>query len=396
MQQLTEVEKRRVCKLLSDLVGIDSAMTSADQSERVYNEARIADYLIDYLQQLGMVVEKYQGCPGRDNLVAHWPNQDGGKSLMFSAHMDTVTVEGMTVDPFSAQIIDNRMYGRGTCDTKGSIAAMLSALALAKEKGRLPADKIYFSATVSEETGCDGSMALMQTDFRTDAAIVGEPTHCRLVTMHKGPLWLEIETHGQSGHASMAKSDKNAIELMARTVRFIHGDWTDYIQGQQHPQLGKSTAAVTMIDGGANINIVPSHCRVRVDCRFIPGKSYDKLLKNFNRMLADYLGGEDLFTVKTIKSFPPLNCPADAAIAAELLDICRDFNGQDTPGGVHYFADAGPFSQAGITSVLFGPGDIAQAHTVDEYLQLDQLYQATEILLTLLVDNAGRSIIELE
>jgi len=394
MRALTDSDKQRILDLLIDLVAIDSATTSTEQDNRDRVEERMAAYLSDYLKRLGMTVEKQEVFPGRPNLMAHWSGQGDQRSLMLEAHMDTVTVEGMTVDPFNATLRDGRIYGRGTCDTKGSMAAFLSALTMVREADQLPADKIYFVATMSEEDACTGAEALMGYGFRTDAAIVGEATGCRVVTAHKGPVWLEVKTKGQSCHASVPQQGRNAIDLMARIIRFIHGPWSKHIQQSQHALLGRSTAAVTCIHGGAKTNIIPAECSVDVDCRFIPGQPFDEIIADFKRMLAKELSGEDRFEIEVLTSQSPLNTPTDAPLVQQLLDICRATNGQEDVLGVNYFADTGPFTQAGITSVLFGPGDIAQAHTADEYLELDQLFQASEIMLELLTRNAGRSIVE--
>lgn len=394
MRALTDSDKQRVLDLLIDLVAIDSATTSTEQDNRDRVEERMAAYLSDYLKRLGMTVEKQEVFPGRPNLMAHWSGQGGQRSLMLEAHMDTVTVEGMTVDPFKATLRDGRIYGRGTCDTKGSMAAFLSALTMVREADQLPADKIYFVATMSEEDACTGAEALMEYGFRTDAAIVGEATGCRVVTAHKGPVWLEVKTKGQSCHASVPQQGRNAIDLMARIIRFIHGPWTEHIRRLDHPLLGKSTAAVTVVQGGSKINIVPSTCRAEVDCRLVPGEAFEQFVGDLKRMLAEHLGDDDLFEISAIKSHSPLDTPPDTPVVRKLLDVCCEANGQKDVLGVNYFADTGPFARAGITSVLFGPGDIAQAHTADEYLELDQLFQASEIVLELLTRNAGRSIVE--
>ena len=394
MRKLTEDEKTRVRELLAELVGIDSAITSPEQANRDRTEERMADYLTAHLAQMGMTVDRQEVFPGRPNLIARWPGQGSGRRLVLSAHMDTVTVEGMTVDPFAAQVRDGRVWGRGTCDTKGAMAAFLTALALAAESDRLPADELYFVATMSEETGCTGAAALMQDGFRADAAVVGEPTCCQLVTAHKGPVWLELETHGRSCHAALPEGGVNAIDLMARVVGFVQGPWTDYIQRSEHPLLGRSTSTVTLIEGGSKINIVPASCRAHIDGRFIPGQGTDAIVADFKRMLAEHLGGDNLFTVGQAESYGSLDCSPDLPLATRLLDTCREANGQEAPRGVNYFADTGPFSQAGIASVLLGPGDIEQAHTADEFLEIEQLYQATEIILTLLTAHAGRSIVE--
>jgi acetylornithine deacetylase len=309
--------------------------------------------------------------------------------------MDTVTVDGMTVDPFRVEVRDGRAYGRGTCDTKGSMSTFLTALAIARREGALPNDKLYFVATVAEETCCQGAVALMKTDFRTDAAIVGEATGCRVVTAHKAPLWLHVETRGRSCHASIPEKGINAVELMARVVQFVHSPkWQDRIRRAAHPLLGRSTMSVTTIHGGQKINIIPDSCRIEIDGRFIPDEPIDAVMADFRRMLAEHLGGAERFAITHEETQSALNCPSDAPVARKLMDVCRQFNGQSEPLGVNYFADTGPFDRAGIQSVLFGPGDIAQAHTVDEYIELDQLYQGTEIILNLLTSHAGRSILK--
>jgi acetylornithine deacetylase/succinyl-diaminopimelate desuccinylase family protein len=394
MYRLNEDQRRQVCDLLVALVGIRSVVASPEQANRDRAEEGMAAFLTDHLTRMGMAVDRHEVFPGRANLMAHWPGQGTtGKSLMLEAHMDTVPVEGMTVDPFAAQVHSGRMYGRGTCDTKGSMAAFLTALAIAREQKALPADKLWFVATISEETGCEGAAALMTTPFRTDAAIVGEPTRCEVVVTHKGPLWLSVETIGRACHASRPALGVNAIDLVARVVQFVNGPWREHLGGRQHPLLGKSTSVVTMIEGGTKINVLPAHCQAQIDMRLVPGWPVDDVLADFKRMLAEDLGDEALFALGDIVGYPPLDTPPDTPPVRRLLDVCRRFCGQARPLGVDYFADTGPFSQAGIVSMIFGPGDIAQAHTADEFIDLEQLFLATEVILTLLTENAGGSIV---
>ncbi|MGQ9649553.1 MAG: M20 family metallopeptidase [Phycisphaerae bacterium] len=394
MRQLTSEEQQRVCRLLADLVRIPSVVATPEQANRDRSEERVAEYLTGHLSRMGMRVERQEVFPGRPNLIASWPGQGTGKRLVFSAHMDTVPAEGMTVDPFAAEIREGRMYGRGACDTKASLASLLTALALAHEAGQLPSDRLCFVATMSEETGCDGATALVRSGFTADAAIVGEPTNCEVVTAHKSPLWMEIETHGRSCHASLPTQGANAIELMAKVVDFVGGPWKRHIGRRSHPLLGTSTCVVTTINGGSKINVIPSSCRAQIDGRLIPGEPVDNIVDDFTRMLADYLGGPEKFSILSRRTHPPLDCPADKPLPRKLLALCREANGQSAPRGVNYFADTGPFSEAGITSVLLGPGDIAQAHTADESVELQQVYQATQIILALLTRHAGQSIID--
>ncbi|MBI4579293.1 MAG: M20 family metallopeptidase [Planctomycetes bacterium] len=395
MRRLTTGEQQQLRDLLAKLVSIDSVNRNLEEANRDRAEERIAAFVAEHMRSLGMAVEVREFQPGRPNLIGHWPDQGdaGAGSLMISAHMDTVTVEGMTVEPFEVAFRDGRAYGRGACDTKGSLATFLTALAIARREDALPAERVYFVATVSEETGCQGATALMQTGFRTDAAIVGEPTCCQVVASHKGPLWLTVETRGKPCHASYPELGVNAIDMMARVVQFVHGPWQERIRRTRHPLLGTSTMSVTIIEGGSKVNIIPAVCRAQIDGRFVPGEATDVVVADFSRMLAEHLGSADGFAIVRQETYPPLNCPPDRPICCKLLDLCRQASGQTAPLGVNYFADTGPFDQAGIDAVLFGPGDIAQAHTADEFVDLDQLDRATEILLTLLTDHAGRPIL---
>lgn len=428
IRRLDETQKQSLLQLLTQLVAIESVNRGPETAARERAEERIAAFVTDHLQSMGMTVEAREFQPGRPNLIAHWPDQNAttNRSLMLNAHLDTVPVDGMIVDPFNVAIRDGRVYGRGTCDTKGSMAAFLTALAIARQEGALPADKLYFVATVAEETCCQGATALMDSGFRTDAAIVGEATGCRVVTAHKGPLWLTIETQGRACHASMPELGANAVELMSRVIQFIHSPrWQERIRRTSHPLLGASTMSVTTVEGGSKINIIPDRCRARIDGRFIPSEPTDEIVADLERMLAEHLSSGlrqpvdaehvspglrqladadrgatppssksgQLFSITNQQTNPPLDCPPDAPVARSVAKVCRELNGQSGPLGVNYFADSGPFNQAGIDAVLFGPGDIAQAHTIDEYVELDQLFQAAEIILTLLTRHAGRSML---
>lgn len=395
MNRLSSSQREQVVALLGQLTAIESVNRNFEHANTTRAEERMAAFVGECVRGMGMQVELRDYQPGRPNLIAHWPDQGrhAKTSLMLGAHMDTVTVDGMTVDPFRLTVREGRAYGRGTCDTKGSMAAYLTALRIAREAGALPTDKLYFVATASEETGCQGAAALMGTGFRATAAIVGEPTMCRVMTCHKGPLWMTVETRGRSCHASMPDHGVNAVELMGRVVAFVHGPWQERIKRSSHPVLGRSTMSVTTITGGSKINIIPSECRAEIDGRFIPGQETTAVVEEFRRELAAYLGDDRCFSIISQETYPSLNCPTDAPIARKVLEVCRQANGQQTPLGVNYFADTGPFDQAGIQSVLVGPGDIAQAHTADEYIELDQLYQGTEIILNLLTSHAGRAIL---
>ncbi len=380
MSSLTSEQKSLVRDWLAELVRVPSVNLNNAQGDRDKPEQRMAELVEQRLHNLGMTVSRYPLVPGRDNLVAHWPEQSGRGSFALQAHMDTVGVDRMSIDPFAAAVHDGKMWGRGTCDTKGSMAAFLAALHWAGEQGWTFLDKVYFVAGVAEETGCRGSKALTDAGFRVDGIVVGEPTGCQIATAHKGTYWAGLETQGLSCHASLPHLGHNAIYAMSRAIRFIEDEYVPSLEGQRHALLGHPTLSVGTIEGGTATNIVPASCRAQLDFRILPGQSCEAVRDEFLAGLRNAVPGER-FEWSEIHRQPPVETPSDSRWVTNLLDVARTCTSQSHSVGVNYYTDAGSFHSAGIEPVIFGPGDIAQAHTADEFVDLEQLYLAAEITL---------------
>ncbi len=380
MTQLTSSQQADARDLLANLVRIPSVNENREQADREQAEGRVSEFIESFLAGIGMSVTRYPLSPGRDNLVASWPEQRSDESFALQAHMDTVGTANMTVDPFGAEIRDGKMWGRGTCDTKGSMAAFLSALKIAAGWGCPFGATIRFVATAGEETGCAGATALAEAGFHVDVVVVGEPTRCRLVTAHKGVYWAELRAAGRSCHASMPHLGHNAVFAMSRALRSIEEQYIPKLIGGTHPFLGHPTLSVGTINGGVATNIVPADCRATLDFRLLPGQDAGAVRTDFLSKLEEAVPDEH-FELADMHVQPGIDTPADDPRVRRLLSACEARTGQTGPEGVHFYADSGPFSAAGIISVLLGPGDIAQAHTAAEFLELDQLYLATEIAL---------------
>jgi acetylornithine deacetylase/succinyl-diaminopimelate desuccinylase-like protein len=202
---------------------------------------------------------------------------------------------------------------------------------------------------------------------------------------------MTIETKGRSCHASMPDHGENAIQRMGKVIEFVHGPWQEQVAKWSHPLLGASTSAATIVEGGTKNNIVPSRCTLQIDCRLVPGVSQQEVCDAFRQGLNEHLD-QTMWEFAAMDMYAGLDTPGRIPFVERLLDLCRDANAQSEPEGVKYFADSGPYSEGGIQAVVFGPGDIAQAHTAAEYLELEQLYQATSILLTLFDRYSGRSL----
>jgi acetylornithine deacetylase/succinyl-diaminopimelate desuccinylase-like protein len=321
-------------------------------------------------------VEFQKVFPGRSNLIARL--QPAGKirqTILLAPHLDTVNVA--QEKQFQPVRRAGRIYGRGACDTKGSVAAFVSAICdLAKARARPRETEIVFVGLVDEEQAQAGSRAFARSGFKADLAIVGEPTRCEVVTAHKGSVFVEIETRGLAAHGATPQCGRNAVLAMARVVEFLETDYRRRLLRRKHPVLGHGTVNVGSICGGSQPNIVPDRCGIGVDRRTLPGETE----RSVCREIAALLRARKLEAkVSSARLAPCLPLETDVE-----LPLVRQFlrsAGQSRPLGVHYFCDAAVLAAGGIPSVVFGPGDIAQAHTADEWLSLAQLDQAHARLL---------------
>ena len=257
---------------------------------------------------------------------------------------------------------------------------MLTALAeLAESKSRPLETEIVFGGLVDEENAQAGARALVAGGFKADLAIVGEPTRLQVVTAHKGSLWLELETRGLAAHGATPQLGRNAVHEMARVVDLLETEYAGRLRRRRHPLLGTATVSVGTINGGTQPNIVPDRCAITVDRRTLPGESDEGV----RREIAAFLRAKGLSAIQSslkLASCLPLETDRELPLVRELMRSA----GQKRPVGVDFFCDAAVLAQGGIPSVVFGPGDIAQAHTADEWISLDSLERGMNLLLNFL------------
>jgi acetylornithine deacetylase/succinyl-diaminopimelate desuccinylase-like protein len=369
----------RTEKLLADLIALPSVNPAFLPLRHPFaGEKRVADYLAATAARAGLEVEFQIVLPGRSNLVVRLlPRNKIRRTVLLAPHLDTV-------DAAESQFIprrkNGRLRGRGACDTKGSVAAMLAALCeLAKMKSRPGETEIVFAGLIDEEHAQAGSRALAASGLRADLAIVGEPTRLQVVTAHKGSLWLQLETHGKAAHGAAPHLGQNAVHAMARIVNALETDYAARLRKRKHPLLGTATVNVGTISGGTQPNIVPDRCAITIDRRTLPGETETRV----RREMVAFLNSKKLSAkISSTKLAPALPLETDPK-----LPLVRQFLrsiGQSKPAGVDYFCDAAVLAGAGIPSVVFGPGDIAQAHTADEWISLAALERGKHQLLNFL------------
>jgi acetylornithine deacetylase/succinyl-diaminopimelate desuccinylase-like protein len=372
---MTQTQKL-LCELIA-LPSVNSALLPAGHPRA--GEKRVAEFLAAAAAKAGLDVDLQKVFPGRSNLLARLsPAGRTKQRVLLAPHMDTVDVaNGSQLEPL---LKNGRIYGRGACDTKGSVAAMVTALTELADAGTRPANtEIIFVGLVDEECGQGGSRAFAAGELKADLAVVGEPTRLKVVTAHKGNLWLKLETHGKAAHGSRPELGRNAVHEMARIVHLIETRYAAELRRHRHPLLGHATVSVGTIRGGVQPNIVPAHCEISIDRRTLPGESDAAVWREIRSLLRK---NGLRATLGNTKSAPclPLETDPQLPLVRQFLRSAR----QAKPAAVNYFCDASVLAHGGIPSVAFGPGDIAQGHTADEWISVGSLERGKAMLLEFL------------
>lgn len=362
---------------LASLVRINSVNSSYEDGP---GERECATWVRQFFEARRMEVWEQEVFPNRPNVIARLPGRNAERRIILEAHMDTVSVKGMTIPPFESRIEEGKMYGRGSCDTKAGLACMMHAVASFHEAGTIPPCEVWLAAVVDEEFSYRGVVKLCE-GLTGHAALVAEPTGLRAVIATKGVLRFRIQVRGKSAHSSKPHLGVNAINHMARIVLALEQDH-DRLAAQPHPLLGPATCNVGVIQGGVQINFVPDACVIEIDRRLLPGERTSDVLAHYQGLL-DHLKSAhptmDAFiedpplltdeALETAASDPAAQCAsavlADMGLNAELC-------------GVPFGCDASKLSRQGIPSLVFGPGSIDRAHAAVEYVELDQVQQAFE------------------
>lgn len=361
-----------------------------DQPE-IQLEFRMANYLEGLFRELGVEFERCEVSPGRDNIVACLPG-DSARMIVLEAHQDTVPVEGMTVDPFGAHLVENRIYGRGACDVKGGMAMALTVLSRLKENPSPHQPTVLVACTVNEECGFTGARHLAElwhtgksklVTRLPDAVIVAEPTLMNVVTAHKGVVRWRCHTHGKASHSSSPAAGDNAIYRMSDVLNAIREyERTILVQQAEEGPLGQPTLSVGTIEGGVSVNTVPDRCTIELDRRLLPGQSQDEVRQELIEFIAARIDDPTKVTHDPpYMSSPGLPITAENRVLAERISAAAaQFGVTSEHHQVAYGTDSPAYHAIGIPTVVFGPGSLVQAHTKDEFIEIEQLHQATDIL----------------
>ncbi len=365
-------------ELCQALVRIPSVNPDGDPGCEKTGEADVAAYVADFLRHSDADVVLEEVLPNRPNVIGRFRTESSpdGKPkprIVFGPHLDTVGVGGMTIDPFGAVVRDGKIWGRGACDTKGPMAAMLWALwELRAEIPRLPVE-VHFAGFMSEESDQHGSRHFAQHHGKDYAfALIAEPTDLKTVFKHKGCLWADIETFGIAVHGSRPELGENAILRMAKLIKALDADFRAQLANAGDDEwLGRTTLSLGMIRGGSRPNITADHCQLTVDIRYNPAVRDQggplELLRAFVKQ------NDATAKVEPRGAMSPcLDTPATNPFVQKLVSEGAALT------GAPWFCDAAFLAEGGVPAIALGPGSIAQAHTKDEWIEVSELEKGAE------------------
>jgi len=378
-QDSLEIPRGDAVALTRALVQIDSRNPTLSPGSQ--GEIRAAQKLGEILDAWGFDVELSDSVEGRPNLVARIGPLDA-PAMMFAGHLDTVGVEGMTHDPFGADIRDGRIYGRGSCDMKSGVAAMCVAALRARDAVRDARGQIIIAAVTDEEYESLGMRALMESGVRAECAVLTEPTRLAICPAHRGFVWSEIEFIGRAAHGSRHDLGIDAIRHAGLVLAELDALDKGTLREKSHRLLGRGSLHASTIEGGIGWSTYPDRCLLKVERRTIPGEREEDSLSEL-RNACDRVrekNPELNATVRLIAAQLPSDVEETAPIVRSLVGAIE---GEGIPlsiEGMSAWTDAAVLNENGISAVCFGPGDIGLAHAAEEFVPISDIEKATDVL----------------
>lgn len=361
-----------VVDVLQKLVATPSVNSTLAPEEGT-NETEVAKLACGWLQDYGIRAWLEEAAPGRPNVVAE-VGTGAGPTLVLCAHLDTVATAGMTIPPFEPRIADDRMYGRGSYDMKGGVAAVLCAAAeLANHPDNV---RVLVALVADEEYASIGAQDFVRR-HQADGCVLTEATEGKLILAHKGFVWLEIVTTGKAAHGSRWDLGVSAIAKMGNIIAALEDFDRTQLRKRTHPLVGPASQHCALIEGGTGLSTYAEQCTLKLERRTLPGETPEQVLEEARSIVR--ATGEEA-EVRVILDRPPLTCAEDA-----LLAQCARAAIQETTGtepsitGVGYWMDAALFAAAGMQTVDYGPTG-AGAHEAVEWVDIDSVLTTAKVL----------------
>lgn len=342
-------------------------------------ERACALMLASVLDDWGFDVELQEKVADRPNVIARIGTRDA-PTLIFNGHLDVVGVEGMIHDPFAAELRNNRIYGRGSADMKGGVAAMCAAALRAADSP--PSGQILIAAVADEEYESLGMRALIESGVRADAAIITEPTRLAICPAHRGFVWIDVAFRGRAAHGSRYDIGVDAITHAGLVLAELEKLERIREHGKRHSLLGRGSLHASMIRGGVGMSTYPEECVLSIERRTLPGETADTAMKEIENACAAVRARDPRLDARITRTTSQL--PSDVSTDAPIVGLLkRAMESEGVPvsiEGMSAWTDAALLNAAGIPTICFGPGDIALAHAAEEFVPVSEIQTATRVL----------------
>lgn len=368
-----------------DVVALTRALTRIDSRNPTLSpdsagESAVAHALAALLSEWGFDVTLQESAAGRPNVIARIGRPDS-PALMFAGHLDTVGVEGMSHDPWAADMRDGRIYGRGSCDMKSGVAAMCVA-ALRAHEAVESSRQIIIAAVTDEEYESLGMRALVASGIRAEHAIITEPTRVAICPAHRGFVWVEIDFKGRAAHGSRYDIGVDAIRHAALCLAELDTFESEVLSTRTHPLLGHASLHASTISGGIGMSTYPDRCTLAIERRTLPGETTEAAVQEIRDACERVRARKPQLdaTVRLLAAQAPSDVDRNAPVV-RMLETALAAEGMAAPvEGLSAWTDAAILNEAGIPAICFGPGDIGLAHAAEEYVPVREIEQATAVL----------------
>ncbi|MCA1029859.1 M20 family metallopeptidase [Bacillus timonensis] len=372
---------------MMDSIGFLQALIQLNSVNPPGNESRVTELFIQRCNKIGLPYEKMNLSHSRSNFLIHLKGRSS-KKLMLCGHMDTVSPgeREWGYPPFSGEVVGNKIYGRGASDMKSGLAAMYLAIESLYLSKKVPPLDVVFLATAGEEVDSCGARHYLEhySLENVEGIIIGEPTNEKIVVGHKGALWVEITTYGQTAHGSMPSNGVNAIEKMSKVIHLVEQLKLEWKLAA--PFLGETSLAVTKIQGGIQTNVIPDKCTIEVDIRSVPPQTHEKLFNELKVQLANLQALDESFQadIKLLLDRSPILTNTASKIIQTAISLKGD--GQKGCFGVSYYTDGAVLNpNSYIPTLIYGPGDEKLAHQPNEWVHTDAYLRSIEFYKNLIL-----------
>jgi len=381
-----EINQKRLVKSLCELVGIRSENPFDAEPREGFREKEIGEYYSEVMNQLGLDVTYKEVQPGRPNVFGFRKGSDDGNTLMLAGHLDTVDTEGYD-NAYDAKFENGKIYGRGSCDMKGALAAYLEVVRLINDADVSLKGNLIIGGIADEEYQMIGSKYVGENGPYADQGIIGEPTDLEICPANKGQLGTIIRTFGQSVHSSVPEKGVNAIIHMAKVIDAFSDYNDELLKVDPHPLCGHGRFSPGVIKGGSIVSTVPDLCDLEVDRRVLPGETIEKVFAEYRvrlDRLVDTIPGFKYEITDPTWDIPANDVSLDEPVVESLLHAYAKV--MLKPTSVRAFVAGTDAPNMGFPTVICGPGSIPQAHSLNEYVTVDQLVNAVKIYLWCVLD----------